>query len=77
MKEHMPQRLASFSFIVCAIAMGISFALNGGSMTGTKEWAMAIGIVVLVSLTVALIVWTFSRMILVGKQPKNDNTVGD
>ncbi|MEX3517404.1 hypothetical protein VVR26_08175 [Corynebacterium camporealensis] len=77
MKEHMPQRLASFSFIVCAIAMGISFALNGGSITGTKEWAMAIGIVILVSLTVALTVWTFSRMILVGKQPKNDNTVGD
>lgn len=38
---------------------------------------MAIGIVLLVSLTVALIVWTFSRMILAGKQPKNDKTVGD
>ena len=68
MKENMPKDLAAFSFIICAIAIGIGFSTNGGSISGPQGWAAAIGFVLLISAVVASVIWIFSRMILAGKR---------
>lgn len=68
MKENMPKHLAAVSFIICAIAIGIGFSINGGSISGLKGWAAAIGVVLLISTVVAFAIWVFSRMILAGKR---------
>lgn len=68
MKENMPKRLAAFGFVVCAIAIGVGFSTNGGSISGAQGWVAAIGIVLLTSTVVAIVIWLFSRMILAGRR---------
>lgn len=68
MKEDMPKHLAAFSFISCAIASGIGFSANGGSISQPQGWAVAVGVVLLISAVVAVATWIFSGMILAGKR---------
>ena len=68
MKENMPKHLAAVRFIICVIAIGIGVSTNGGSISGPKGWAAAIGVVLLISTVVAFAIWIFSRMILAGKR---------
>lgn len=63
MGERNPKHLAVFSFVICAVASGFGFGLNGGNLSGWGDWLQFLGFVVVASLLVALVVYGFGRMI--------------